>query len=79
MMRAIAIAAALAVCACAPGPDPHPNVAEIDRMRCDFEARRAAAGIRNGFEAGFVQADLRRRCMDIKQHEAAGAAPGPRP
>lgn len=37
-----------------------------DIAACNYEARKATAGIMNGFQAGWEQAELRHECLTVK-------------
>lgn len=40
--------------------------AERDYAECDYEAKKATAGIINGFEAGWMQAEIRSDCLRLR-------------
>lgn len=78
-----ALIACLLLAGCATTPQSQaPQVTEAQRLRCDYEARAATAGIYNPFQAGFSQADLYQRCLraaDAANYEAGAKPSGGQP
>jgi hypothetical protein len=66
-MRYLLLAALLTGCATSNSfwykGDRTPDQTAQDELQCDYESRAATANIRSGIEAGYMQADLRNRCM----------------
>ena len=72
MKTTIAICALLALTGCATTHyvDKDGRVAsEQDVLACDYEARKATAGIVNGFQAGWEQGELRHQCLKVKGYD----------
>lgn len=70
---AIASASLLLLQGCATGAWFHPTATEAkfrqDAMECEYDARKATAGIRSGMEAGYEQASLTRMCLQVRGYE----------
>jgi hypothetical protein len=67
MKSLVAVCALLTGCAAttyAPIRDWSPL--EMAKAECEFEATKATANIRNGFEAGYMKGTITRQCMITK-------------
>lgn len=47
-------------------PGASPEQVAQDQRECSYEARRATAGIINGFQAGWEKASLERECLEVR-------------
>ncbi len=45
-----------------------PAQAAQDLRECDYDAKKATVGIRNGFEAGWQEAALSMQCMEVRRY-----------
>lgn len=66
-LLALALAGTLAGCATTQWVHPTGNAKlKQDTMECSYEAKKATAGIRDGFQAGWEQGALERQCMEVR-------------
>lgn len=69
----IAALAVAALSGCATGKWHHPSKDETqfrqDALECEYDARKATANIRSGFEAGWERGSLERLCMQTRGYE----------
>lgn len=72
MKKQLVLAAVIALSACAhqqyAWTKPGATQAEFSRdyRECDYEATKAAAGARIGFEQGWAEGTVRRKCMELR-------------
>jgi len=65
----IILAALLTACASEPRSASGQRAPESVAMECDYEATKAAAGIRAPLEQGFQEAVIRRKCLAMKGYK----------
>lgn len=70
-MKYLVLTLALLLAACGTAAEwkkPGASTAQRDQAlrECEYEATKATAGIINSFEAGWMQAEIHRQCMEVR-------------